>query len=70
MVFAAPAEFLAWYSQYHHWKKRRLVTGVKLGFEYFVGTSKVSCETCIAFLIILDIGYKCRPVVIRAPENS
>lgn len=55
-------------SQCHCWKKR-VVTGVKLVFEYPVGTSQVSCETCTAFQIILDIGYKGRPVRLRAvPE--
>lgn len=31
--------------------------GDKLGFEYLVGTSKMSCETCIAcqYISILDI---------------
>lgn len=56
------------YGQCHCWKKRA-VTGVKLVFECLVGVSQVSCETCTAFLIILDIVCKCRPVGLRAiPE--
>lgn len=56
---------LGCYSQCRCWKKRA-VTDVKLIFEFLVGTSQLSCEPCTAFLIILDLECKWRPVRLRA----